>query len=146
MTSSLVLAIALISASTSEAMQEQPRETVPIPTPAPSPQDPLATGQVYLDRCERAVRGEGPGEVFGICIGFVEGAIARDSGGESPHLFCIPRGSSRGALMDGIFTQLQSDDSLLGMTGPSAVLIAMHRAFPAGQTPREECVAPWHVR
>lgn len=136
----IIFAIGLMGIAPVHVAKAQ--QTVLIPVPAPSEDDPLTSGRAFLVKCGRAINGEGPPEIWGICFGFLDGVIARD-GGLAPHLICIPRGENRAEIMGATLRRLAADHSLQAMAGRSAVLLALAKAFPKNDQDPESCFRPW---
>jgi len=102
-----------------------------LPTIPYTPRDrgtPFENAGAFMRLCEPAARGTGPGEIFGMCFGYLQGLIDRDKL-LPPHLFCIPSVSHQN-LMKVVIEYLHRHPETHTFQTDGPVMTALREQFP----------------
>lgn len=87
------------------------------------------TGNQYFSGCERYGERGGNASMWGICVGYLAGFLARHRLQES-RIFCIPATATNGQMMDVVIAYLRNNPSVRHHQTSVLMTIALVGAFP----------------
>lgn len=91
--------------------------------------NPIASGNVFLRTCDPAQTTSSVG--LGVCLGYVQGIIARDEVAPSPgRRICLPRRVTYGQALDTVMAYMRASPQTRHYDSFILIITALHAAFP----------------